>query len=616
MKRITLIILCYLMCVNANAQDQKHSDGLDDVLQYVPYTSVFALKALGVDSKDNWEDLMLTTAASWVITAGVTYGLKHSVKEWRPDNTDQKSFPSGHSAFAFAGATMLRHEYGHLSPWITAAGYGVATFTAVDRVLKDRHHWYDVVAGAAIGAGVGELTWYLSRKMFNTDNVAIGFNGTQMDVVINVGGKKSRGGYSSYIHKRSTVEDTTQLRTKPLWHNWFVQIGVDMSLQNPYGYNFAHVFPNGKTFGIDVGVGKWFTPLFGVRGKLNWENGIKALENGHANWLAPFHQPGDNLRKGGYVALYGDVLLNLHNLFGRYKEDRKWNAILHPRAGADYNFGAEDGSPVLGLGIENTYKLTNRWSLYADVAYNFTSGAVAEPGTTGVGSGSNGYFVIEAGAQISLGKQGFAKAENGNKSEVLIPGIWSNWFIQAGLDMSLQNPYGCNFSHVFPNGNTYGVNVAVGKWFTPEVAVRGHLNWENGLIENKQLTWLPPSDDPRSNYKGGGYVVATGEVLLNLNNLLGSYNEDRKWNISIYPKAGLIKQLKIDSGSPLVGLGVENTYRLNDRLSLYADVDYQVTTSESSVNDTGASGGSNGFFKLEAGIQIDLGRSSGKYQRK
>ena len=213
MNRYCFIGLFLCICTMANAQMKKHSDGLDDVLQYVPYTSVFALKAFGVESKHNWEDLALTTVGSWVMSAGITYGLKHSVKEWRPDNTDQKSFPSGHSAIAFAGATMLRHEYGHLSPWISVAGYGVAAFTAVDRIVKDRHHWYDVAVGAAIGAGMGELTWYLSRKLFKTNDVAIGFNGTQMDVVINVGGNSSWKGYSSYIHKRSIVEDNTSLST-------------------------------------------------------------------------------------------------------------------------------------------------------------------------------------------------------------------------------------------------------------------------------------------------------------------------------------------------------------------------------------------------------------------
>lgn len=40
--------------------------------------------------------------------------------------------------------------------------------------------------------------------------------------------------------------------------------------------------------------------------------------------------------------------------------------------------------------------------------------------------------------------------------------LWQNWFVQAGLDMSLQNPYQCNFSEVFPKGKTFGVDVALG----------------------------------------------------------------------------------------------------------------------------------------------------------
>lgn len=41
-------------------------------------------------------------------------------------------------------------------------------------------------------------------------------------------------------------------------------------------------------------------------------------------------------------------------------------------------------------------------------------------------------------------------------------GFWDNWFVQAGLDMSLMNPYGCNFSKVIPKGMTFGLNVAAG----------------------------------------------------------------------------------------------------------------------------------------------------------
>lgn len=83
------------------------------------------------------------------------------------------------------------------------------------------------------------------------------------------------------------------------WSNWYVQAGLDMSLQNPYGHDFiGEVFPNGKTFGLNVAMGKWFTPVFGLRGRMNWENGIKLLKNGHDNWLAPFYNPGKIWRRG------------------------------------------------------------------------------------------------------------------------------------------------------------------------------------------------------------------------------------------------------------------------------------------------------------------------------
>ena len=160
--------------------------------------------------------------------------------------------------------------------------------------------------------------------------------------------------------------------TDGFWSDWFVQADLDMTLQNPYGYNFANVFPNGKSFGLDVAVGKWFSHQVGYRGKFNWENKLPLLKNDHANWLAPFDQPGVNREKGGYIALYGDVLLNLHNLFGPYRADRTWNLSLYPRIGVNYNFGVSKGALLAGVGLMNTYRLSPRWSIVLDAAYIMT----------------------------------------------------------------------------------------------------------------------------------------------------------------------------------------------------------------------------------------------------
>ena len=399
------------------------------------------------------------------------------------------------------------------------------------------------------------------------------------------------------------------------WQDWFLQVDLDMSLQNPYDCNFSKVFPNGKSFGMDVAIGKWFTPQVGYRGKLNWENKLPLLENGHAVWLAPFDEPGVNREKGGYIGVYGDVLLNMHNLIGSYEKDRTWELSLYPRIGVNYNFGVSKGAILVGMGMLNTYRLSSKWSLYCDLAYIMTgSGFVgAEVESTGTGSNSNGYFSLGIGAQYNLGKR-----STDHQADDLKYTFWDNWFVQAGLDMSLMNPYGCNFSQVFPKGKTFGVNVAVGKWFSPEFALRLRGQWENGLIENKHLEWVPPVDEPRENYKGGGLGTIALEAVVNMTNVVAGYQPDRKWHTNAFIRTGLISQFEIASGSPLGGAGIEETYRLNDNLSLFASAAYQVTTSESSGGITGmeASTGSNGFFDFDLGVVLDLNRNTSyKYKQ-
>lgn len=389
--------------------------------------------------------------------------------------------------------------------------------------------------------------------------------------------------------------------------NWFVQAGLDMSLQNPYGYNFANVFPNGKTFGVDVAVGKWFTQALGFRVKLNWENGIGLFRNDHANWLAPFDEPGTNMDKGGYIGFYGDLMFNVHSMFWGYDAERFWTLAVFPRAGFDYNCGVEKGSPLLGIGIANTFRISDKVGLYFDLAYNaVSSGHVGVVETTGLNSNSNGYFTIDAGVQLNLGQQTAVARKD-------LP-LRSGWFAQAGMDMHLMNPYGCNFfAGVFPNGKTFGLEAALGKKIAPLLTLRGKVDWANGLLKNGHLTWVVPVDNPEENYKKGGYITLNLDPMMNLHNLFTGIDCERKWNTYVYPRAGVIRTFAESSDSPLLGLGIENTYRLNDRVSLYADVDYQVTTSDAMYGKTGmeVNTGVNGFFGIHAGVQIDLGRKAG-----
>ncbi len=86
---------------------------------------------------------------SGVSAAAVTYLLKATVKKERPDGSNFHSFPSAHSAAAFAGATFLQRRYG----WkFGVPAYVLSTYVAWSRVYAKKHDVWDVTAGAAISA--------------------------------------------------------------------------------------------------------------------------------------------------------------------------------------------------------------------------------------------------------------------------------------------------------------------------------------------------------------------------------------------------------------------------------------------------------------------------------
>ena len=80
--------------------------------------------------------------------------LKFTVQRTRPDGSDDYSFPSGHSASAFATAAVLQRHFG----WkLGVPAYVVAGYVATARVHDNRHYLSDVVFGAAMGIA-GERT--------------------------------------------------------------------------------------------------------------------------------------------------------------------------------------------------------------------------------------------------------------------------------------------------------------------------------------------------------------------------------------------------------------------------------------------------------------------------
>ena len=141
--------------------------GIDDYSQFFGPAMVVGLKLGGYEGRSDWPRLLASAGMSYGIMALLVNGIKYTAKEMRPDGSSANSWPSGHTATAFVGATLLHKEYGLTrSPWFSVAGYGVAAATGVMRVLNNRHWVSDVMSGAGIGIMSAELGYALCDLLF------------------------------------------------------------------------------------------------------------------------------------------------------------------------------------------------------------------------------------------------------------------------------------------------------------------------------------------------------------------------------------------------------------------------------------------------------------------
>ena len=142
---------------NALAWHDTHAaETLSGVTAYIGVPLVAATLAL--DSDDLIGDGLPVVEAG-VAAELLTSGAKWSFARRRPDGSDNRSFWSSHASLAFALATsagvVAHHRHARAEAVIWGAGLTLAATTAYFRLAGDRHYLTDVLAGSAVGIGVG-----------------------------------------------------------------------------------------------------------------------------------------------------------------------------------------------------------------------------------------------------------------------------------------------------------------------------------------------------------------------------------------------------------------------------------------------------------------------------
>lgn len=154
------------------------NSAIDNYTQFIPGVVVFALNGLGIKGKHNWKDAALIYGGSIAISTAIVVPLKNITRIERPDATGMNSFPSGHTAIAFASAEFLRREYWNTSPWIGVAGYAMAATTGTLRMYNNRHWFSDVVAGAGVGIASTTLSYLIYDKVLKKHNLTFNITPT------------------------------------------------------------------------------------------------------------------------------------------------------------------------------------------------------------------------------------------------------------------------------------------------------------------------------------------------------------------------------------------------------------------------------------------------------
>ena len=132
--------------------------------------------------------------------------------------------------------------------------------------------------------------------------------------------------------------------------------------------------------------------------------------------------------------------------------------------------------------------------------------------------------------------------EASEKHSVATNSFWANWFVQA-------------------NGTTRGGAFAIGKWFTPGIALRTKLNF--GLTSKRNTPDYIGRDTQ---------VLLDEQVLLNLTNMLMGYQERRVWNVIPFFGAGLNRNTALNHNVIQVTYGLQSAFRLSKHLAAQLEI--------------------------------------------
>ncbi|MFC4686896.1 phosphatase PAP2 family protein [Epilithonimonas pallida] len=142
----------------------------DDYLQFSPLVLTYGFEALGMKPKTDPVNRSVILLKSELLMMAAVTGLKTTSHTLRSDGSAHTSFPSGHTAQAFLGATILSEEFGYRYKWVPYVSYGLASTVGAFRMINNKHYISDVIVAAGIGILSAKISYWTHRYRWNKRN--------------------------------------------------------------------------------------------------------------------------------------------------------------------------------------------------------------------------------------------------------------------------------------------------------------------------------------------------------------------------------------------------------------------------------------------------------------
>ncbi len=443
---------------------------------------------------------------------------------------------------------------------------------------------------------------------------AFGYKGTALaGLTYNIGGVGNwtsaaqfrKSGYNDPL-KVNIVTGPSPFLDNKLWENLFISVGGGVNMLAE-----QHINMSGFSPAIDVNIGKWISPQFGVRLGVQGASMVEHVRDARPRLAENVVRWANEDRyrfENKYFYVHSDFLWNLNNTFTQYDFNRFWNIIPYYQFGVIqgyYNTGsAYKQEYAMGYGLINTFRLSNRLNAFIDMRANFIRKRMLASQRNG------GMATVLAGVSYDIGKNYWTSYKDVPDSYAYaLNEFKDNWFLSAAGGVSLLMDGG---QDGFNGDAGWAADITIGKWLSPQFA--GRIGYQRGTVKDwttaprRGMSSVPATYLGKQMYANAyqfGYVHA--DVLWNLLNTVMGYDEYRVYDLIPYVHTG---QYTTYVGGKrqrefAAGVGLLNNFNLSSRWTAFADLRLFSLKGESvGKSDDKAFGAT-----LSAGISYNLGVS-------